>query len=212
MGKYKNFAQMRRHEKEGTDFQIKWRKTDSTYAIVAPHGGWIEPGTGELADAIAGQDHNYYCFKGIKRKNNTSLHLASDHFDEPEAIALLSTVRTVITLHGCKDERSITHIGGSNKELITKIDTSLTENGFLTNTEPRSYLSGEKKSNLCNRGQTGQGVQLELSHTLRSQLLSADKKNCNNLKKDTSFHLFVTGIRNAIVLDHYPLEILKPKI
>ena len=35
--------------------------------IVAPRGGGIEPGTLDIADAIAGSDYNFCAFKGIKK-------------------------------------------------------------------------------------------------------------------------------------------------
>ena len=51
--KYSSFAEMLKHETEGRDFTVSQEIRGSSVAIVAPHGGGIEPGTSELAAAIA---------------------------------------------------------------------------------------------------------------------------------------------------------------
>ena len=33
-----------------------------------------------IAEAIAGNEHTYYCFEGIKPRRNYSLHITSDQF------------------------------------------------------------------------------------------------------------------------------------
>jgi phage replication-related protein YjqB (UPF0714/DUF867 family) len=52
-------------------------------AVIAPHGGGIEPGTSELATAIAGDDFSLYLFEGLKSAGNGELHITSTNFDEP---------------------------------------------------------------------------------------------------------------------------------
>ena len=51
--KYRNFDQLSRNESSGIDFRILVRRARTAFAIVAPHGGGIEPGTSEIADSIA---------------------------------------------------------------------------------------------------------------------------------------------------------------
>jgi poly-gamma-glutamate hydrolase-like protein len=60
-------------------------------ALVAPHGGGIEPGTSELADAIAASDLSFYTFEGLKPSGNTDLHITSTRFDEPMCLTLLAS-------------------------------------------------------------------------------------------------------------------------
>ena len=48
MDKYRNFQELKRHEKEGTDYEICARKGSSGIAVMAPHGGGIEPGTMDM--------------------------------------------------------------------------------------------------------------------------------------------------------------------
>jgi phage replication-related protein YjqB (UPF0714/DUF867 family) len=78
---------------------------------VAPHGGGIEPGTSELADAIAGSDLSFYTFEGLKSSGNTDLHITSTRFDEPMCLTLLASSSVVVTLHG---EHSTKTVRGSS--------------------------------------------------------------------------------------------------
>src|SRR5215475_5685832 len=54
--KYANFAELARKEVAGVDYRILVRQATSSFAIVAPQGGGIEPGTSEIADAVAESD------------------------------------------------------------------------------------------------------------------------------------------------------------
>lgn len=67
MDKYANFIELAQNEREGEDYTILLRESNSKFAIIAPHGGGIEPGTLDLADAVASSDHTFYAFKGIKK-------------------------------------------------------------------------------------------------------------------------------------------------
>ena len=56
--KYPDFDTLSRHETAGVDYQILARRSRAGFAIVAPHGGGIEPGTSEIADAIGLADYS----------------------------------------------------------------------------------------------------------------------------------------------------------
>ena len=51
--KYRDFEDLAQHETSGIDFRIRVRRATDAFAVVAPHGGGIEPGTSEIAEAIA---------------------------------------------------------------------------------------------------------------------------------------------------------------
>ena len=51
--KYASFALLAEAETEGTDYRIHTAPQPSPIVIIAPHGGAIEPGTSEIAAAIA---------------------------------------------------------------------------------------------------------------------------------------------------------------
>ncbi len=49
------------------DYLILSRQGTSGIAVMAPHGGGIEPGTSEIANRVAGDEHAYYSFEGLKQ-------------------------------------------------------------------------------------------------------------------------------------------------
>ncbi len=76
------------------DYQIETTANGSNIAVIAIHGGKIEPGTTELAYALSSYNHyNYYSYRGVKKKGNAALHIASDQFDEPAALELVAKIK-----------------------------------------------------------------------------------------------------------------------
>lgn len=139
--------------------------------VMAPHGGWIEPFTSELAHAIAGKDLSFYTFRGIKDRGSQILHLTSHRFDEPLALEAASRAEVVVAIHGERNrEDAFVMLGGSHGELKRSLREVLAERGFLVK-KPRVGLSGEHPRNICNRGVSGTGIQLEISEGLRSRLI-----------------------------------------
>ena len=68
------YAALARLNRAGVDYTIAFIYGHTRFAVMAPHGGGIEPGTSELACAIAGKQHSYYTFSGIKTSGNRLLH------------------------------------------------------------------------------------------------------------------------------------------
>ena len=66
MSKYRTFRQLSACETEDIDYRIRCRPGRTGIAVVAIHGGGIEPGTSEIAEAVAGDRHSFYTFRGIK--------------------------------------------------------------------------------------------------------------------------------------------------
>src|SRR4051812_27648221 len=98
--KYGNFGELAAHERSGIDYRVLLRRARTTFDIVAPHGGGVEPGTSELADAVAAETFSFYAFEGLKASGNADLHITSTHFDEPLCLALIRDCCTIVTLHG----------------------------------------------------------------------------------------------------------------
>ena len=97
--KYASFADLEKGERLGVDYRVRSVSRKARTAIVAPHGGRIEPGTSEIAEAIALEDLSFYAFEGIKRRNNGRLHITSTGFDEPACFALVTQAERVITIN-----------------------------------------------------------------------------------------------------------------
>src|SRR5262245_27313861 len=98
--KYPNFRTLARHERAGVDFRIVVRAAEPRFAVVAPDGGGIEPGTSEIADAGAGRELSFYAFEGLKPRGNADLHITSTRFDEPLCLSLIGQSGVVVTIHG----------------------------------------------------------------------------------------------------------------
>ena len=164
---YKSFEELSDQETEGQDYAIRTCLRNGAVLVMALHGGKIEPGTAEIAEAIAGDDHSFYTFEGIKADGNGVLHVQSHLFDEPRAIEAAKEAEIVVTVHGHADrEDGFVMIGGLNAFLKSRIERELRSSGIET-WEPTQGLKAIDPMNICNRGRSGKGVQLEISRKLR---------------------------------------------
>jgi phage replication-related protein YjqB (UPF0714/DUF867 family) len=164
---YKNFEELLAREIEGRDFFIESvHRRSSGVIVIAPHGGRIEPATDQIARRIAGHDFSFYVFRATKPQDNWRLHVSSHQFDEYRALRLVERHRVVVTVHGCRGLDRAVYIGGLDVELGERIGASLNRAGIKAATRGHSY-PGRDASNICNRGVTRRGVQLELTRGLR---------------------------------------------
>jgi phage replication-related protein YjqB (UPF0714/DUF867 family) len=167
--KYPNFYWLR--HAEGEHFRIE--RADgagrSNIAIVVVHGGKIEPGTSELARAVALDEHPFYLFEGLKPTRNRDLHISSARFDDPVLDSLLGRVRAALSLHGEASDDEIIYLGGLNQDFGRRVASALSEAGFRVERPMNPAISGLSPFNVCNRPRE-QGVQLEISRGLRSKL------------------------------------------
>jgi phage replication-related protein YjqB (UPF0714/DUF867 family) len=139
---YLHFDQLRKPEQEGMDYVILHRTGSSGILVMAPHAGGIEPGTGDIADAVAAQDHAFYCFKGIKKQGNRVLHISSNRFDEPLAMQRATEANWIVTFHGCRDVEPVVWVGGLALQRGDRIIESLQAAGFPARRCDRPGLRG----------------------------------------------------------------------
>ena len=196
--KYRNFAALAVAERAGIDYDIRLRRAQPSFAIVAPHGGGIEPGTSEIADCIADETYSFYTFEGIKSRENAGLHITSTHFDEPMCLTVLGNTDVVVTIHGEESGGGTgVFIGGLDVALGDRIIDELKDAGFDASRQPDSDLQGIEPCNIVNRGLLGAGVQLELSRSVRETMFDALTRE--GRKKTTErFKLFVGAVRKAL--------------
>jgi phage replication-related protein YjqB (UPF0714/DUF867 family) len=165
----RSYEDLAQRYSEGVDYAVHVRPPGrSRVAVLAPHGGRIEGGTSEVARLIAGEDHGLYLFEGLRSSgdNFDCLHLASHCFDEPRGLELISGCDTVIAVHGYVSPGPDVLLGGLNERLKWQIAQALAAAGLSFLTEGHRF-PGRDPRNVCNRGRTGAGVQLELSDRLR---------------------------------------------
>lgn len=101
--RYSSFTELAAVEREGIDYRICVTKRDSKIVITAPHGGYIERGTSQIAAAIAASTFSVYCFEGlVPGRKHGDLHISSERFDEPRGIQLVESSEFAIGVHGRK--------------------------------------------------------------------------------------------------------------
>lgn len=197
MDRYQNFAELQEGEKADEDYTIFYRGADSGIAVMAPHGGGIEPGTIDIADALAGCEYTFYAFKGLKKTGNKTLHINSNAFDEALGVKTSQNAFVTVSIHGSKDRTEMVHIGGKHEALKQRIRGALNASGFHAELADLPGLRGISPENICNRCKGGKGVQLEISRGLREKLF--DHLDHRFLRKKTSlFYQFVNTLREAL--------------
>jgi phage replication-related protein YjqB (UPF0714/DUF867 family) len=196
--KYPDFRTLSRHEHRGVDFRILLGLAQPELAVVTPHGGGIEPGTSEIADAVAASELSFYAFEGLKRSGNVDLHITSTRFDEPMCLSLIRQSRVVLTIHGeHSEEEEGVFVGGRDTSLGRRLGTALRSRGFPVGRHADPRLQGLEPANLCNRGTSGRGVQLEISRGLRAQMF--DSLSREGRKHPTArFRAFVAALRSVL--------------
>jgi len=185
--KHQNFAELIRHEREGVDFRICRTIRPAPAAIIAPHGGKIEPGTSEIASAIARDCYSLYCFRGLKRCGNLNLHIKSTNYDEPTCLELLARCDVVVSVHGLRGEDQFVDVGGLDFALRNTICGSLSARFDARVTKTGRY-AGVSRANICNKGRRGAGVQLEITRALRDALSESSE----------NMEAFAGAVRQAI--------------
>ena len=181
-------VELRAHEREGVDFSITvvWRT--APIAIIAPHGGKIEAATSDIASAIAADDFSLYRFNGIKRGNNQVLHVTSTNFDDSQCLDLIGRCDVVVAIHGLKGQKHTVDVGGRDEALRNRVVNALNGADFVATVVTTGDHAAVSPRNICNRGRSGAGIQLEITRGLRDALGTEP----DLLKK------FVTAVRGAI--------------
>lgn len=166
--KYANFAELTKGEIEGQDYARYIRNTGSEIVVIAPHGGGIERGTSEIAKALAGDVFSVYCFEGLKRTGNKSLHITSTRFDDPLCLEMVKSASAVVAIHGCDGDEDAVYVGGRKAAFKQRLIRSLQSGGF-TASEANDDHPGMHPRNLCNLCAEG-GLQLEITQGLRRRM------------------------------------------
>jgi len=181
----------------GVDYFQRVLDRDSDIAILAPHAGGIEPGTGKLAQSISGNDLSYYIFEGIQYTDNCELHLPSTKFNDPLCVNLLQKTKVAVSIHGCAFPEEAVFVGGLNRRIITRILKQLNTLGFCASRDQTDH-SGQHPFNICNLCESKKGVQLELSRPLRKTFFrSLDRPGREH--PTAAFDKFVIAMRNALL-------------
>lgn len=197
MDKYASFKDLQDNEVEGIDYRILGRAGSTGVALLCIHGGNIEPGTSEIAEAIAGHDHTFYALEGLKRSGNKSLHITSTAFDEPASIETACNSQIILSIHGCSKMEETVYLGGRDKGLGEWIAKKLAEYGFEATLDSDFSFKGKDPRNICNASRRGMGVQIELSLGLRRRMFK-DLTTVGRQSRTEVFYRFVLAVRDAL--------------
>jgi phage replication-related protein YjqB (UPF0714/DUF867 family) len=184
--RYGSVSELMRHHVEGIDYSIETVQRRSPMAVIAPHAGKIEPMTGEIAQAVAGDEHSFYAFRGLMPDAFATLHVTSTRFDEPRCLELLAASEIVVAVHGLS-EGDAALLGGRDQAMRDSM-AELTRAGFTARAVDSGPFSATDPANICNRGGSKAGVQIELPRAVRDELRDSTEH----------FTTFVTAVRAAI--------------
>lgn len=192
---YRSFDELLQGEVEGRDFTRIIFARNSPVAIVALHGGGIEPGTSEIAQAIASSDYSLYCFESLKTNGSELLHITSHNFDDPLCLDTVKTSQVVISVHGCSGEgrQASVFVGGRHDLLRKQLSEILLKAGFPVKPGAGRY-PGQHRDNVCNLGQTGAGIQLEISLGVRQQMFAGMRRQERKITRP-AFDRLVQAVR-----------------
>lgn len=197
MDKYRSFKHLAVQEAPES-FRIISVPRRSKVAVIAPHGGAIEAGTSEVARSVAGAELSLYLFEGRKAAGNRDLHITSTNFDEPQGLALVEQSEAVLAMHGeGNDKEAVVYLGGRADDLGAVLKDRLEAAGFDVRTHESPELQGLHTANICNRGTSGAGVQLELSKALRQQFFPS-LTPAGRAAPRKRFYEFVRALREGL--------------
>lgn len=165
---FRSFADLAAAYERDKDYRIvRVPRAGSATAVLAPHGGGIEAYTADIARGIAGDDFGLYLFEGLLRAGNfAALHLSSEWFDESECLDMLESCDRVVSVHGCGLPGEVVLLGGRDDTLRAAIAERLSAAGLACEDAPAGLAATDPR-NICNRGRSRRGVQLEVSMALR---------------------------------------------
>ena len=192
---FHSFAHLASCTLAGTDYAVTTiLRPSSPVLVLAPHGGGIEAGSGELAELVAGEQHNLFTFAGLRSHGNRDLHLSSSRFDHPECLSMLSRCAFALAIHGCRGEGQI-YVGGLETLLVDLLVRQLTAAGLPATSDVPRHLAGQDPGNVCNRGTLGRGAQLEITMDLRS--VSARSDIASAVSAALAEYLTASAVRSA---------------
>ncbi len=195
----KFFRDIQGNFRENIDYKITKKDRGGAIIILAPHGGGIERGTSEIVTAIAGKDLSYYLFEGLlpTAHKNRKLHITSTRFDEPICSIFIQGFSKSLAIHGCSGRKKRIYVGGRDEKLKRTLLTLLKARGYPVHLGIGKY-AGLFPMNICNRVNSGNGIQLELSFGIRRLLFDRLHTRMGRRTTTEFFTRLISDIREIL--------------
>lgn len=175
-------------------YKIIKKDRDNPVLVIVPHGGRIEPRTGNIGQAIAGKTFSYYEFSGeLAEGNYDRLHVKATNYDEPELRELLGKVGYSLSVHGTIGDTEVTYVGGLDEAGVQAVIAALRQAGFNAVEAPGQY-AGKEVENFVNGNLRQKGIQLEISQAQRYALF--DTKS--DRKPNDKFKAYTEAVKKAL--------------
>jgi phage replication-related protein YjqB (UPF0714/DUF867 family) len=200
--KYSSYTELAREMKSGIDFEVIYRNSGSrSYLIAAPHGGYMEPGSTEIANAIADDLFGFYTFSSIRRNTAPLMVLPSLRFNEPWLRSVSKRYRGVISIHIIPGSDRAIYVGGTYRKLANIISSALQADGYTVKTLP-NWSPAYNSNNFFNKGVNG-GIRIEISSGLVYDMFRGPVENpivrLDPLRRTSDFRRFVRVVQNSIM-------------
>lgn len=181
------------------DYEIVIFDRGAVTTVTAIHSGYVEPLTGELAEAVAGNEHNAYEMRCLKLEEASAMRVPTAHYSEMRLNALVRRSQAVLALDGVPGELPKVHLGGRNMTLKSLLAEALGRAGFET-AAPSTPGAAHDPTRYYNAASQG-GVLLELSAGLRREMAGAPLQGASwsdPVMRLEPFHRFVAAARSAL--------------
>jgi len=201
---YPTLTALKRDLVRNKHYRTKVVDRGAEITVIAPHGGFIEPGSSYIARGVAGHNYNLYDFQGLRRRQAEQLHITSTRFRDRKLSNLLGHTRTAVSIHSMGDEAfGEIWVGGLNLVCKKRICEQLVLQGFVVNPNSPRYR-GVHPANVVNLAQE-HGVQIELSADVISSMFVMKEgglpfgRRVTVLPTTERYQAFVSAIRSALV-------------
>ena len=196
---YRDFTTLVIETLKGRDYELELQDRSAPVAVVAIHGGAIEPLTSELARSIAGDDYSLYDFRGIRPRGNEILRVPVSRFDEMRLRGLLGRCHTALSIDGVPGTERVVHVGGRNARLRGVLAEHLSAAQFKLG-PPANPGAAHSPDRFYNRTKLG-GLHVELPVALRREMVRGDLVAAtweDPQQWGEPFHRFVKAVRDAL--------------
>lgn len=199
---YPSYTALAAAEVEGTSYERRSVPvTGSSWCSIAIHGGGIEPGSGEVARSVGVALMSHYEFAGIKSSGNSTLHVTSTNFDEPNCQSMVTASRRCLSFHGYTGTTGVseTSIGGADTATISRVREELQKAGFVV-VAASQEINGNDPANIANKTTIAAGVQVEMSAALRASFFpngDTTRAMRDSGQRTAAFDAYVAAMRAA---------------